>query len=365
MVSRNLLPLLGVQPLLGRNFTEEDERQDTVDPRLWAVAVALRRRPRRARPHDRSERHVLHRHRHRAGVVPVSDRRISVVGAAEQHRHQVAAAGRATARLRIFSAVARLEPGVTLQQAQADASALSARLAREFPATNEGVTSRARPRVRAARWRSQAGADDPARHRRTAAADRLRERREPDARADDRPRAGDGDPHRARRRPRPADPSADDRERRACRGRRPARAAAHDVGHRSAARGPRGARAARGRHPDRRDRAGVLDGRDAADRRALRPGSRAADRNGAVRIAQGKWTGHDGQQPRAPLAEHHRRRRNRAGGGGARGRRAPRSQLPHADGAGRRVRPANLVSFNVPVPSRCPTTPRARRPRRC
>ena len=40
---------------------------------------------------------------------------------------------------RIFSAVARLKPGVTLQQAQADASALSGRLAREFPATNEGV----------------------------------------------------------------------------------------------------------------------------------------------------------------------------------------------------------------------------------
>jgi hypothetical protein len=29
-VSRNLLPLLGVEPLLGRNFTEDDERQDTV-----------------------------------------------------------------------------------------------------------------------------------------------------------------------------------------------------------------------------------------------------------------------------------------------------------------------------------------------
>ena len=41
---------------------------------------------------------------------------------------------------RIFSAVARLKPGVTLQQAQADASALSGRLAREFPATNEGVS---------------------------------------------------------------------------------------------------------------------------------------------------------------------------------------------------------------------------------
>ena len=82
----------------------------------------------------------------------------------------------------------------------------------------------------------EAGADDPARDRRAAVADRLRERREPDARADDRPRAGDGDPRRARRGPRPARPAADDREPGACRGRRAARPARHDVGHRSAAR---------------------------------------------------------------------------------------------------------------------------------
>ena len=29
-ISRNLLPLLGVEPLLGRNFSVDDERQDTV-----------------------------------------------------------------------------------------------------------------------------------------------------------------------------------------------------------------------------------------------------------------------------------------------------------------------------------------------
>ena len=76
--------------------------------------------------------------------------------------------------------------------------------------------------------------------------------------------------------------------------------------------------------------------------------------NGAVGIAQGKRAGHDGQQPRAPLAQRHRRHRNRAGGGGAGGRRAPRSQLPHADGAGRRVHASEsrLVQRAVPLAAR-------------
>ena len=40
---------------------------------------------------------------------------------------------------RIFSGVARLRHDVTLQQARSEAAAFSARLAKEFPATNEGV----------------------------------------------------------------------------------------------------------------------------------------------------------------------------------------------------------------------------------
>src|SRR4029078_5950355 len=41
---------------------------------------------------------------------------------------------------RIFSAVARLKPGVTLTQSQSEIRSFSERLAREYPATNEGVT---------------------------------------------------------------------------------------------------------------------------------------------------------------------------------------------------------------------------------
>ncbi len=138
MVSRNLLPLLGVQPLLGRNFTEDDDRQDTVilGYGLWQSRFG-------------GDPGVLGR------TIDLSGTSYTVIGVApawfrfptaefqlwaplssiDTKRPQ-----QATNRsLRIFSVVARLEPGVTLQQAQADAAAVSARLSQEFPATNEGV----------------------------------------------------------------------------------------------------------------------------------------------------------------------------------------------------------------------------------
>jgi predicted permease len=137
-VTRNLLPLLGVQPLLGRNFTEEDERQDTVilGYALWQSRFA-------------GDPGLLGR------TIELSGTSYTVIGIAPAWFRFPTAAFQLWAPLssidikspvqagnrafRIFSAVARLKPGVTLQQAQADASALSGRLAREFPATNDGV----------------------------------------------------------------------------------------------------------------------------------------------------------------------------------------------------------------------------------
>ena len=137
-VTRNLLPLLGVQPLLGRNFTEEDERQDTVilGYGLWQSRFA-------------GDPGLLGR------TIELSGTSYTVIGIAPAWFRFPTAAFQLWAPLgsidirspqqagnrafRIFSVVARLKPGVTLQQAQADASQLSGRLAREFPATNEGV----------------------------------------------------------------------------------------------------------------------------------------------------------------------------------------------------------------------------------
>jgi predicted permease len=138
-VTRNLLPLLGVQPLLGRNFTEEDDRQDTVilGYALWQSRFG-------------GDPNVLGR------SIDMSGTSYTIIGVAPPWFRFPTAEFQLWAPLssidrgapqqaknrafRIFSAVARLKPGVTMPQARADALALSARLAREFPGTNEGIT---------------------------------------------------------------------------------------------------------------------------------------------------------------------------------------------------------------------------------
>jgi predicted permease len=143
-ITRNLLPLLGVQPLLGRNFTEEDDRQDTVilGHALWQSRFG-------------GDPAVLGRR------VDMSGTTYTIIGVAPPWFRFPTAEFQLWAPLssidrgapqqaknrafRIFSAVARLKPGVTAQQAQADARALSSRLAQEFPSTNEGVAFELQP----------------------------------------------------------------------------------------------------------------------------------------------------------------------------------------------------------------------------
>ena len=143
-VTRDLLPLLGVQPLLGRNFTAEDDRQDTVilSHALWQSRFG-------------GDPEIVGK------TMDLSGTTFTVIGVAPAWFRfptaefqlwaplssiEIKAPEQAKNRaFRIFSAVARLKNGVTLRQAQAETQAFSARLAREFPSTNEGVVYEVQP----------------------------------------------------------------------------------------------------------------------------------------------------------------------------------------------------------------------------
>jgi len=143
-VTPNLFSLLGVQPLLGRGFSKEDDRQNTVilgyslwQSRFGGDAAVLGR----SVELSGTSYTVI-------GVAPAWFRFPSAefqlwapLGLIDRDSPQQAA----NRAFRIFGAVGRLRPGVTVQQAQAEAESVSARLGREFPATNEGVTFSVQP----------------------------------------------------------------------------------------------------------------------------------------------------------------------------------------------------------------------------
>jgi putative ABC transport system permease protein len=138
VVSPEVLPLLGVTPLLGRNFTREDLQTDSVilgyglwqsafggDPSVLGRTVSLTGSPFTV-----------------VGVAPAwfrfpaSDYVLwTTLGGAEA---KVPAQSK-NRSLRIFNMLARLKPGVTIEQAQAEMTAISGRLAKDFPQTNANV----------------------------------------------------------------------------------------------------------------------------------------------------------------------------------------------------------------------------------
>jgi predicted permease len=141
VISSTMLSMLGVDPLLGRTFTPEDAQQNTVvlgyglwqsrfggDPSVLGRSLDLSGMP-----------HTI------VGVAPAwfsfptSEFNLWVPIDAIERTAPVQANNRA---LRIFNLIARLKPGVTLEQAQAQATARSAALATTYPTTNENVTIR-------------------------------------------------------------------------------------------------------------------------------------------------------------------------------------------------------------------------------
>ncbi len=143
-VTRDLLPILGVEPLLGRNFTIDDERQDTVilGYGLWQSLFGGDQQALGKTINLTGTSYTV------IGVMPAwfrfpsSDFQLWTPLSRIDTKYPEQAKNRA---FRIFSAVARLKPGVTLAQAQQEAVAFSGQLAREFPATNEGFVYQIQP----------------------------------------------------------------------------------------------------------------------------------------------------------------------------------------------------------------------------
>ncbi len=141
-VTQNLLPMIGVQPLLGRLFMIGEDREGASHEAILSYSLWQRR--------FGGERNILGR------VINLDAEAYSIVGVmpagfqfapfwatkSEVWVPNTLATSlyqRGGNHLRVF---ARLKPGVTLEQARADIATVTGRLEKQFPATNRGVVVR-------------------------------------------------------------------------------------------------------------------------------------------------------------------------------------------------------------------------------
>ena len=143
-VSANLLPTLGVQPMLGRNILPEEDQPGEPNEMLLSYGLWMRR--------FQGDRGIVGRN------IVINGRSCTVIGVMpkgfnfpvrEGDVHTpwpyiefwapLQNAGTPGPSYSVFS-VARRRPGVTLRQAEQDLASISADLAREFPATNRDHT---------------------------------------------------------------------------------------------------------------------------------------------------------------------------------------------------------------------------------
>ena len=193
--SANLFQLLGVSPQLGAGFSKgrsvllaRSNRRHQRSP----LAPALQRGSVHRRPRPGNERPV---HRSPASCRPDSTSLTTwTCGCGCSGISRSTAAARTS-----WKSIARLQPGVTAEQAARELAAVSARLGEANPATNRGWLARPVPLLDDMLGLLPAGALRAARRGRAAPAHRLPERRQPAARARDRAGAGDRGPRRARR----------------------------------------------------------------------------------------------------------------------------------------------------------------------
>ena len=134
-VTSSLFPVLGIHPILGRNFLESDERPDA--PAVVLLSHAYWQQ------HYGSDRGVLgrtitlnHRSHTIVGVMPSG---FGIPGSAKIWTPVTIAHPENTRGSHSYAGIGRLKPGVTIEQARADLAAICDGIARKFPTANTGV----------------------------------------------------------------------------------------------------------------------------------------------------------------------------------------------------------------------------------
>jgi putative ABC transport system permease protein len=137
-VTRDFFPLLGVHPALGRNFLPEEEVPNTPDVALLSDGFWRRRFG--ADPHIVGKKLMIGGNPTIViGVLPANfrfpDVKADIWGLTTLHPES-------QRKGRYLAPIARMRPGVTVSQAQADMNVIMAQLAREYPDfnTNWGVS---------------------------------------------------------------------------------------------------------------------------------------------------------------------------------------------------------------------------------
>ena len=212
VVSANFFDALGVAPAARpdvRRARRREGRAAGAGAELRLLEERARRRPARHRTHVRDERQGPHRRRRPAAGAAVSAGQRRVHAGLGVPVPFGAVDGRATGSMRMVSAIGRMRPGVSLERATSDLGVIAKRMAAAYPNDykgaveaglhGEGAVDQGRADAPRAADARRAAGDDALR-----AAARRRQRREPDAGADDRPRTRAVAPDRARRRARAA-----------------------------------------------------------------------------------------------------------------------------------------------------------------
>jgi predicted permease len=151
LVSGNYFDVLGVKPVLGRTFAR-DEYGDRAKAFTAVISYRLWQNYFQGDPSILGR--TVHINRQRVTVVGVArpEFRGDIPGIALDGWVPVPLGSERDRDARHFRAVVRLKPGVTVSEANAEASTVAARLARAFPKTNEGIGARIVPI-----WKAQSG----------------------------------------------------------------------------------------------------------------------------------------------------------------------------------------------------------------